>query len=108
VYGVVSYSVSLRTREIGIRGALGATRTEIARLVFREVFVVAGAGLALGIALAVAAGRAIRSLLFETAPTDPMTYLGVVAVLGLSAALAGYLPVRRALAVDPSIALRYD
>ena len=108
VYGVVSYSVSGRIREIGLRMALGATRRSVTRLVLRETFVLLGVGLAGGLLLCVSATRAIKTLLFDTAATDPLTYVGVVAVLFFSGMVASYVPLRRALAVDPNVALRYE
>lgn len=108
VYGVIAYSVSQRMQEIGLRVALGATRHEVTGLVLRETFVLVATGLFAGLVLSVAAGRAIATLLFETAPVDPATYASVVVVLGAVGLLASYVPVRRALAVDPITALRYE
>ena len=108
VYGVVSYSVNGRIREIGLRVALGATRRNVTRLVLRETFVLLAIGLAGGLLLCVSATRAIRTLLFDTAATDPLTYAGVVGVLFMSGVLASYVPLRRALGVDPNVALRYE
>ena len=108
VYGVVSYSVGGRTREIGLRMALGATRGAVTRLVMRETFLLVGLGLITGLGLCVVATRAIRTLLFNTAPTDPVTYGGVIAVLAAAGLLASYVPLRRALTVDPNVALRYE
>jgi predicted lysophospholipase L1 biosynthesis ABC-type transport system permease subunit len=108
VYGVVSYSVSGRIREIGVRMALGASRRNVSGLVLRETFVLLGLGLTTGLVLCVSATRAIRTLLFDTAATDPLTYAGVVAVLSIAGVVASYVPLRRALAVDPNVALRYE
>ncbi len=108
VYGVISYSVSGRTREIGLRVALGATRANVTGLVLRETFALVAVGLLAGLALCVLANRAIGTLLFETAPTDPTTYGLVIAVLTGAALLASVVPVRRALRVDPNVALRYE
>jgi putative ABC transport system permease protein len=108
VYGVVSYSVGGRIREIGLRMALGATRRSVTGLVLRETCMMLGFGLAGGLLLCVSATRAISTLLFDTAPTDPLTYAGVVAVLAVSGMVASYLPLRRALSVDPNVALRYE
>jgi putative ABC transport system permease protein len=108
VYGVISYSVSRRTREIGVRVALGATRREVMGLVFRETFALLLAGLAVGMLLSLAAGRALSALLFETRPTDPLTYASVLGVITLVGVLASYVPARRALKVDPAAALRCD
>jgi putative ABC transport system permease protein len=108
VYGVVAFSVSRRTREIGVRVALGATRGRIVRSVLGEAAALVGAGLALGMAAAALGARGIRSLLFETPPTDLVTYAAVVALLAAVALAAAVVPARRALAVDPIEALRYE
>ena len=108
VYGVVSQSVGGRTREIGLRMALGATPGNVTRLVMRETFVLLGVGLAGGLVLCVVATRAIRTLLFNTAPTDPLTYGVLIAVLAGAGLVASYVPLRRALSVDPNVALRYE
>jgi len=108
VYGVVSYSVNQRTQEIGIRVALGAGSNDVARLVLREGLLLAGLGVAAGLAAALASTRVLRSLLFEVTPTDPAT-LGAVAGLLLTVALAAtLLPARRATRVDPMVALRHE
>jgi putative ABC transport system permease protein len=108
VYGVVAFSVSRRTQEIGVRVALGASRGVIVRLVMAEALGLVGIGLVLGLVGAAAGGRAIRTLLFETAPTDPVTFAAVVALLVTTAVVAGLAPTRRALSVDPIRALRYE
>jgi len=108
VYGVVSYSVSQRTQEIGIRVALGARSSDVSRLVLREGLLLGGLGVAVGLAAALACTRVLRSLLFEVTPTDPLT-LGAVACLLLAVAVAATLwPARRATKVDPMVALRYE
>jgi putative ABC transport system permease protein len=108
VYGVVSYSVSQRTQEIGIRVALGACASDVSRLVLREGLLLGGLGVAVGLAAAVVSTRVLRSLLFEVTPTDPLT-LGAVAGLLLAVAIAAtLLPARRATRVDPMVALHYE
>ena len=106
LYGVVSYSVACSTRDIGLRMALGALRTDVIRWVFSHGMQPVLVGLLAGLVGAVAVARALRSLLFEVAPTDPLA-LGVVSlVLLLTSGLACYLPARRAARVDPVVALR--
>jgi predicted lysophospholipase L1 biosynthesis ABC-type transport system permease subunit len=108
LYGRLAYAVVERTREIGIRLALGAGRTTVMWTILREVMALVVCGLAIGLPLAIASARAIRSLLYGLAPFDPST-LGVVAVTILGvAALAGYIPALRASRVDPMVALRYE
>jgi putative ABC transport system permease protein len=108
IYGVLAYSVAQRTREIGVRMALGARYSTVAKMVVREALGVVGVGLALGVAGALALTRVLASLLFEVSPTDPLTFVGVTTVLGAVALLASYLPARRAARVDPIVALRSD
>lgn len=108
LYGVVSYSVGQRTREIGLRLALGAGRRSVYKLVLGEVGRLTLAGMALGVLGSMAAARLMRSLLFATTPWDPLTLLAVTAVLGAAALLASYLPARRAASVDPIEALRVE
>jgi putative ABC transport system permease protein len=108
VYGVVSYSVTQRTQEIGIRVALGARSMDVSGMVLREGLLLGGLGVALGLAAAVAATRLLSSLLFQVTPTDPVT-LGAVAGLLLAVTLAAtLLPARRATKVDPMVALHYE
>ena len=108
IFGVVSYSVSRRTREIGVRVALGASSGEIFAMVLRETLLLAGAGLVAGIPCALAASRLVGHILFGVTPSDPVTLLVVALILAVVAALAGYIPARRATRVDPMIALRYE
>jgi predicted permease len=108
VYSLISYTVSWRTREIGLRLALGANRIQIARLVLGQSLALAAAGSALGIGGAVAASRLMSRFLFETSPFDPLTYALVPALFCLLALAAAWAPARRAAAVDPMIALRTD
>ncbi len=108
LYGVIAYSVSQRTREIGIRMALGAQQQDLTRMFVRHGLLLAGAGVACGIAGAAAAMRLTKSLLFHVSPSDPLTYLAVSFGLIATAVLASYLPSRRAAKVDPSEALRAE
>jgi putative ABC transport system permease protein len=106
IYGVMSYSVAQRTREFGIRIALGATSGQVLSLVLRDGLVMATAGVALGVAGAIALTRLIRAELYETTPTDPVVFVGVSLLLLAVAAAAGYFPASRAAGVDPMVALR--
>jgi predicted permease len=107
VYGVLSYSVSQRRQEIGIRIALGAPAASILTKVLREGALLVGIGLALGIACALAASKVVESFL-TVSPSDPITYISVTAVLTAAALAACYVPARRATKVDPIVALRYE
>jgi putative ABC transport system permease protein len=108
VYGVVSYSVTQRTQEIGVRVALGARRSDVAGLVMREGLLLAVMGLAAGLAGAFALTRLLETLLFEVTPTDPATLVSVSVLLLLLTLVAIVVPVRRAMKVDPMVALRYE
>lgn len=108
LYGVMSYTVAGRTREIGVRMALGAQRLDVMRLVLREAMLLVVLGLAIGIPLSLASTRFLHSYLFGLKGTDPLTLLAVVFLLGIVAAFAGFIPARRAAAVDPIVALRYE
>jgi putative ABC transport system permease protein len=106
IYGVMSFTVAQRTREIGIRVALGADRSRVLNLVLREGAVLAGAGIAIGLAAALAFTRVLRTMLFEVTTTDIATYAAMMLVLGAAVLLASFVPARRAARVDPMIALR--
>ncbi|HEX9943520.1 MAG TPA: ABC transporter permease, partial [Thermoanaerobaculia bacterium] len=106
IYGLISYSVAQRTHEIGIRLALGAAPRAVRNLLFREGLGLAGLGVVLGLFGSVLLSRSLESLLFEVKARDPMVYSGVVALLLASAALACYIPARRAEQVDPQVVLR--
>jgi len=108
LYGVIAYSVSQRTREIGIRMALGAQRTDAIRLVLGEGMLLTLIGLIFGLVSSVGLTRFLSSLLFGVTPTDPLTFAGVAALLALVSLAACYIPSRRAMRVDPMIALRYE
>jgi predicted permease len=106
IYGVISYSVTRQTQEIGIRMALGATQSSVRFDVIWKTLRLALIGIAVGIIASFVLARLIASLLFGTAPTDPLTFAGMVALLGAVALLAGFLPARRASKIDPMVALR--
>jgi putative ABC transport system permease protein len=107
IYGVISYSVARRTREIGIRVALGASRAGVLKLVVGESLLLTFAGLALGVPGALLAGRLLKNMLFRVSPADPITLVAVAAVLLAVAFFASYVPVRRAMRVNPTEALRH-
>lgn len=108
LYGLMAYAVNRRTNEIGIRIALGAKRTQIARMVLREALLLAILGLAIGLPASFGASRLIASELYGLKPDDPGTLLAASFILGAIATIAAYLPARRASRVDPMIALRYE
>jgi predicted permease len=108
IYGVISYSVSQRSREIGIRLALGAQQSEVKRMFLLSGLALAGIGVAIGLVTAAGLMRLMKSLLFGISPLDPLTYVAAPVVLVAAAVLASYLPARRAAAVDPVIALRAE
>jgi putative ABC transport system permease protein len=108
IFGVMSYTVSQRTREIGIRMALGAQGGSVVSMVVRQAMILAATGLALGTVAALALSRTMTTLLFDMSPTDPVTFATVAGVLGFVAFLASYVPARRAANVDPIDALRAE
>jgi predicted permease len=108
VYGVMAYMVSQRSNEIGLRMALGASRGNVLRLVLRQASLLAGIGILIGLAGAVATSHLLTSMLFEVKPTDPLIYVAVGVLLTLVALAACYIPARRATKVDPMVALRYE
>ncbi|MGC1385427.1 MAG: ABC transporter permease [Candidatus Acidiferrales bacterium] len=108
IFGVISYSVSCRAHDIGIRVALGASRTSILRMILRETLLLAIAGLALGVPCALAASHLIAHLLFDVSANDALTLASVGFILAIVAAVAGYIPARRAMEVDPMLALRHE
>jgi predicted permease len=108
LYGVVAYSVSQRTREIGVRMALGATRSGVINLVLRGALSQIVAGLCLGIPAALLAGHLMGSMLYGVSGYDPLAFIGATLLLGVSAAIAGFIPAHRAASIDPMHALRSE
>jgi predicted permease len=108
VFGVMAYSVSRRTREIGVRVALGAGSGDVLKMILRQGFRTIIIGVAIGIAGSLALTRSVQSLLFGVTPTDPLTFVGVTLLLIATALLACFIPARRATKVDPMVALRYE
>jgi predicted permease len=108
IYGVMAYSVTMRTQEIGIRMALGAARTNVLRIVLRQALLIAGAGIAIGLAASFALTRFMAGLLYEIKPADPLTFAVVSLFLAAIAILAACFPALRAMRVDPMVALRHE
>jgi ABC-type antimicrobial peptide transport system permease subunit len=108
LYGVMSYQVTRRTREIGIRFALGAGRARVLAGILREVLLLSVAGLAVGAAATWFAAKTVSAFLFALSPRDPITLAGVCAVLLVTTIVAGYLPARRAATIDPARAIRNE
>jgi ABC-type antimicrobial peptide transport system permease subunit len=108
IYGLISYSVSRRTRDIGLRMALGANSANVLRLVLRQGMSLTLAGLLIGMLVALSTAGLLGNFLFGVKPTDPVSFAGVALLLAGVALLACYIPARRAMRVDPMIALRYE
>jgi ABC-type antimicrobial peptide transport system permease subunit len=108
LYGVMAYITSQRTHEIGIRMALGAQRADMLRMIFRQSFALVLAGVIFGIIASAGLTRLLTTMLYGVRATDIMTYAGVVGLLVVAAAVASYIPARRAMKVDPMVALRYE
>jgi putative ABC transport system permease protein len=108
IYGVLGYSVAQRTREIGVRMALGAQRADVLQMLLRKALVLISLGIVIGGAGALILTRVLAKFLFEVKPSDLPTFAAVALVLTFSALTACYLPVRRAMRVDPMVALRYE
>jgi putative ABC transport system permease protein len=108
IYGVLAYSVTERTREIGIRMALGAVKSDVVGMVLRHTLALAGVGIVFGLAGAFAVSRVLAKFLFNVSPTDAATLLGATLLLAAVAVTAAWMPARRAAGVDPAVALRYE
>jgi putative ABC transport system permease protein len=108
LYGVMAYITAQRTNEVGIRMALGAQRADVLRLILRQSFILVSLGITAGVIGAVASTPLLRSFLYEIRPTDAVTYGVVVLMIGIAALFASYIPARRAMRVDPAIALRHE
>jgi putative ABC transport system permease protein len=108
LYGVVSYLVAQRTNEIGIRLALGAHPGDVAKMILRHGALLVAGGVAIGIPLAMALGQLVRSLLFGVQPADWFSFAGAFSLIALVTLMACWIPARRAMRVDPMVALRYE
>jgi ABC-type antimicrobial peptide transport system permease subunit len=108
LYGVMAFTVARRTREIGVRMALGAVQSNVIWLVMREVLLLVGSGVVLGLGASVALSKYVSSQLYGVAASDPATIAGAALLLASVALLAGYVPARRATRVNPVLALRYE
>ena len=108
IYGVLAYAVTERTREIGIRMALGAEKSDVTFMLLKRTLLLVTAGVTLGACGALVLTRVLGKFLFEVKPTDPATLLSVAAILALTGMIAGLLPVQRATKVDPVVALRWE
>jgi ABC-type antimicrobial peptide transport system permease subunit len=108
VYSLIAYIVSWRTREIGVRLALGARRWQIVRAIVKQSLLLAAAGSAAGLAAAAASARLLHSFLFQVSPLDPVTFCAVPLMMGVLALAAAWIPARRAASVDPMEALRSE
>jgi len=108
LYGVLAYSVARRTREIGIRMALGAQIADVIRLILNQGLVLVAVGGVIGMAVALATGRVLRAFLFGVSSSDPLTFVAVTVLLAAVALLACWLPARRATRINPTESLRYE
>jgi putative ABC transport system permease protein len=108
IYAVMAFNVTQRTHEIGIRVALGANRTQVLGLVLRDALRLSAIGIALGVAGAFAASGSLSSVLYGVGPHDPVMFVGVPLLIAAVALAASYVPARRAMRVDPMVALRYE
>ena len=108
LYGIMAYSVARRTHDIGIRMALGAERADVLRLVLRQALVLVAIGIAAGVPMTLALVRVLSSVLYRLTPSDPLTISAAALLMFAVAAVASYLPARRASLVDPIVALHYE
>ena len=108
IYGVISYSVTQRTHEIGLRMALGARQADVLKLIVRQGILLAGTGIVIGLLAGLAVTRTMAALLFEVRPHDPLTFAAVALMLALVTLFAAYIPAKRATRVDPMVALRHE